>query len=164
MIFPSYFYLTHTKVGPSPLLLPSTILSTSKLHAKCRHNSACELRDKIIKHCYTTLIDKLVLTWYAASLMNCLAFCLQIAGTVTTHLTSSLRMSDPVASLNSMRAWFRKYRKVMEKTVRAVKDLPLAARILVSSPISWKLFLRFLSRLLTIWLQQNNRQTLYLID
>ena len=113
-------------------------------------------------HCYTTLIDKLVLTWYAASLMNCLAFCLQIAGTVTTHLTSSLRISDPVASLNSMRAWFRKYRRVMEKTVRAVKDLPLAARILVSSPISWNLFLRFLSRLLTIWLQQNNRQTLYL--
>jgi hypothetical protein len=68
--------------------------------------------------------------------MNCLAFCLQMAGTVTTHLTSSHRTCDPVASLNSINAWSRKYLSVMENTVMAGNDLPLAARIFVSKPIS----------------------------
>ena len=68
--------------------------------------------------------------------MNCLAFCLQIAGTVTTQRTSSLLTCDPVASLNSIKAWFRKYLNVIENTVMADMDLPLAARIFVEKPIS----------------------------
>ena len=40
--------------------------------------------------------------------MNCFACCLQIAGTVTTHLTSATPTRLPKASHSSRRAWSRK--------------------------------------------------------
>ena len=73
-----------------------------------------------------------MLTIYAAWRMNCLAGAFQMAGTVMTHLTSSLVILVSDWSVISCRAWSRKKRSAWQNTVMAGIALPFAARMVVS--------------------------------
>lgn len=77
------------------------------------------------------------LTSYAACLMNCLAGCLHMAGTVITHLISSFTILVEDWSESSCRQWSLKNRSAWANTNNASIFLPLAAWI--STPLwrSW---------------------------
>lgn len=82
--------------------------------------------------------NQLILTSYDACLMNCLAGCLQIAGTVITQRISSLTILVEDWSDSSCKQWSLKNLKACENTFSASIFFPLAAWI--STPLckSWE--------------------------
>ena len=86
----------------------------------------------VVFHFSFLRVDK-VLTSYAASLINCFALGVHMAGTVNTHwISSALNCSSPVSSEMSLIA--SSFMNLMEwaKTVLALTCFPLAASMVVS--------------------------------
>ena len=86
----------------------------------------------VVFHFSFLRVDK-VLTSYAASLINCFALGVHMAGTVTTHwISSALNFSSPVSS--EMSLIVSSFMNLMEwaKTVLALTCFPLAASMVVS--------------------------------
>jgi len=95
-----------------------------------------EFKNKILKRRKMRIL-KVRPTWYAASLMNCLAGSCHIAGTVMIQRMSSLVTFDPAWSLISSRARNRKKLSACANTVRARTRCPFAADISVFTSRSY---------------------------
>lgn len=117
-------------------------VSASLLYHKKRHGSEngwFSLTEKKIRamHWYAGISDHDVflcnLTWLAASLMNCLAAGVHIAGTVSTHWISSvLNWSSPVSKARILIASSFKNLIESANTVWALTSFPFAALMDVS--------------------------------
>ena len=85
------------------------------------------------------LTDGDLLTSEAASLINCLADCFHIAGTVITQRTSSAVYSTPLCPCIRSKAFSFRYFKALENTSRARKLFPFRAlRRLYRFKVSYK--------------------------
>lgn len=86
----------------------------------------CGLRACVVVH---PMLIPYTHTSMAAYLMNCLADCLQMAGTVITHCTSAgvTGSSDMAISLSSLRQVSRKNLRAWENTTEASTRRPLDA-------------------------------------